>query len=98
MICSELLKYFCNISKLEALSLPLHYTVHNFMRTGRNGESPAHFFVQLTTLSVKTIRNISTSPECKILMEEIRCYLLSAFIHRTTGPVVKHLMFRMSSD
>jgi len=68
------------------------------MRNGRKGESPAHFFDQLRELSVKTIRKVLTPAECKILVEEICCHLLSAFIHETSGPVGKQLRFWMPSD
>jgi len=62
------------------------------MRTGRNGYSPGHFFNQLRTLSVRTICNVSKLAECKILMEDIHCHLLLAFIHGTRGPAGKQLM------
>jgi hypothetical protein len=58
----------------------------------------AHFFDQLRALSAKTIRKVSTPAECKILVEEIRCHLLSAFVHETRGPLGKQLRFQMSSD
>jgi hypothetical protein len=59
--------------------------VQNFIRPGRNGQSSAHFFDQLRALSAKTICKVSKPPECKILVEEIRCHLLLAFIHGTIG-------------
>jgi hypothetical protein len=59
------------------------------MRNGRNGQSAAHFFDKLRALSAKTIPKVSTPAECKILVEEIRCYLLSAFIHGKGRPVGK---------
>jgi len=65
------------------------------MRTDRNGESAAHFFDQLRALSAKTICNISTSAECKILVEGTHCHFLLEFVHGTMVPVGKQLRFWM---
>jgi hypothetical protein len=46
--------------------------VRNFMRTVRNGQSPAHFFDQQRALSVRTICNVSTPADSEILVEVIR--------------------------
>jgi hypothetical protein len=60
------------------------------MMTGRNGQSLAHFFHQLRELSAKKICKVSTPVECKILVEEIHCHLLLAFICGTREPVANN--------